>query len=49
MSDKIKASYEEIRKYWDVNEVLTAHEWLDMQEDAEWQAHETARLKSKRR
>lgn len=42
------ASYEEIRRYWDLHEVLRANELLDVQDDAEWLAHEEARLKAKR-
>jgi hypothetical protein len=42
------ATYEEIRRYWDLNEVMRANELLDVQDDAEWMAHEDARAKSKR-
>jgi hypothetical protein len=23
-------------RYWDINEVMTANEWLDIQDDREW-------------
>ena len=29
---------EELRKFWDLNEVMRANELLDIQEDAEWLA-----------
>lgn len=43
------ATYEEIRRYWDLHEVLEANEWLDVKEDAEWRAMEEARPKAARR
>ncbi len=43
------ATYEEIRRYWDLHEVLTANEWLDYQDDAEHFSTEEARAKAKRR
>lgn len=29
------ATYQEIRTFWDLNDVVTANEWLDYQDDAE--------------
>lgn len=43
----MSVSYQEVMTYWDINEVLTANEWLDMIEDAEWSSYEDARRKSK--
>ena len=42
------ATYEEIRRYWDINEVLSANEWLDVKEDAAWKDAEVARQKAAR-
>ena len=33
-----RATYEEIRRFWDLNEVMHANELLDIQDDAEWLA-----------
>jgi len=32
------AGWEEIRRYWDLGEVLDANEALDIQDDADWLA-----------
>lgn len=42
------ATYEEIRRYWSIDDVLTANEHLDLQEDAEWLSHEASKSKSRR-
>jgi len=42
------ATYEEIRRYWDLNEVVRANEMLDVQDDGEWFSHEEARVKARR-
>lgn len=39
------AKYAEIRQYWDLEEVIHANELLDMQDDAEWLAHQGAKSK----
>jgi hypothetical protein len=41
--------YEEIRKFWDINEVMEANELLDIQDDVDWWSHEEARRKNKAR
>lgn len=42
------ARYEEIMRFWDINEVIEANEWLDIQDDAEWLAGEEVRQKVKK-
>jgi hypothetical protein len=39
------ATYEEIMRFWDIDELMTMHEILDIQADIE--ADETERLKAK--
>lgn len=34
---------------WDINEVMTANEWLDIKDDQEFLANEKARLEAKAR
>ena len=34
------ARLEEIRQFWDINDVMRANELLDIQQDAEWLAHQ---------
>lgn len=41
------ASYEEIRRFWDICDVLRANEWLDIMDDAEWLAAKAAEQKAK--
>jgi hypothetical protein len=41
------ATWEEITRYWDLDEVMRANEFLDLQDDAEYQAHKMAELKSR--
>ena len=41
------ASYEEIRTFWDINEVMRANELLDIHDDAEWMAAEEAKRKAR--
>ena len=41
------ASYEEVRRYWDICDVLRANEWLDIMDDAEWDAAREAQRKAK--
>ena len=35
-------------EYWDINEVMTANEWLDIQDDQEWLADLQAKADAKR-
>lgn len=42
------ASYQELRTFWDINEVMRANELLDIQDDAEWLAAEEMRQKAGR-
>ena len=35
-------------RFWNLNEVLDANEWLDIQDDAEWLANEEIRRKVKK-
>jgi len=49
LATKGVARYDELRRFWDINEVVRANEHLDMQDDAEWLASEEARHKSKSR
>ena len=42
------ASYQEVRTFWDINEVIRANELLDIHDDAEWLAAEEMRQKTKR-
>lgn len=42
------ASYQEVRSFWDLNEVMRANEHLDISDDAEWLAAEEMRSKAKR-
>ena len=35
-------------EYWDINEVMTANEWLDIQDDQEWLADMQAKADAKR-
>lgn len=42
------ASYQEVRTFWDINDVMRANEHLDIQDDAEWLASEEARAKARR-
>ena len=30
------ASYSDVMRFWDINEVMTANEWLDIKEDQEY-------------
>jgi len=39
------ATLEEIRSFWDINDVAACNEILDAKEDAEYLAHEAAKLK----
>lgn len=41
------ARYDEIRRFWDINDVMRANEHLDIQDDAEWLAHQEMRRKLK--
>ena len=41
------ARYDEIRQFWDLNEVMRANEHLDIQDDAEWLQAEEVRRKAK--
>lgn len=46
------ASYSDIVRHWDINEVMTANEWLDIRDDQEYlidqrQKAEAAAAKSK--
>jgi hypothetical protein len=41
------ASYEEIRRFWDICDVLRANEWLDIMDDSEWLAMKAAEQKAK--
>lgn len=34
-------------EYWDINEVMTANEWLDIRDDQEWLANLEAEQRSK--
>jgi hypothetical protein len=43
------APYQEVRTFWDINEVMRANELLDIQDDAEWLAAEEVRRKSQSR
>lgn len=36
-------------EYWDINEVMTANEWLDIQDDQEWLADLQAKSDAKGR
>lgn len=39
------ASYSDIMSFWDLNEVMTANEWLDIQDDQEWLNHQQQKAK----
>jgi len=41
------ARYDEIMRYWDLDEVMEANEMLDIEDDAEWLSAEEARAKVK--
>ncbi len=41
------ARYDELRRFWDINEVLRANEHLDIQDDIEWLQSEEMRRKMK--
>jgi hypothetical protein len=41
------AQYDEIRRFWDINEVWEANELLDIQDDVDWWSSEEMRRKSK--
>jgi hypothetical protein len=40
------ARYEEIRRYWDINEVFSANERLDMADDYAWLEQQAAAAKA---
>lgn len=48
MNQKV-ATYQEIRRYWDINEVVQANEWLDIREDMEWMASEELKARTRTR
>ena len=39
------ARYEEIRRFWDINDVMKANELLDIKDDAEWLAAKNPKAK----
>jgi hypothetical protein len=39
------ATLQEIRSFWDINEVMAANEILDAQSDAEWLAYQEQKEK----
>lgn len=41
------ATYEEIRRYWDISEVEECSQWLDIRRDAEWLESERIRKQIK--
>ena len=43
------AGYSEIMQHWDINEVMTANEWLDIRDDQEWLAGLQAEADSRAR
>ena len=40
------ATLEEIRRYWCLRDVIRANEFLDVQDDSEWLAHDDARRRA---
>jgi hypothetical protein len=34
-------------RYWDINDVMRANEWLDIQDDQEWLSNEEMKAQSK--
>lgn len=37
------ATYKEIMTFWDINDVMHANEWLDLQSDREWLAQQNSK------
>jgi len=42
------AEYSDIMQHWDINEVMTANEWLDIRDDMEWLDAEEQRQQMKK-